>query len=183
MEIIYIIIGLILLLLIFSVIIFNSLISLKTLVEEAWSGIDVQLKRRYDLIPQLIEAVKTYISFEEKTLTDISQIRNQSMQEENLSKKSELEDKLSSQIHKVSILVENYPQLKSSENIIKLMNQLFEIEDQIQLSRRYYNGSVRNYNIKVKVFPQNILAKIFNFSEKSFFEADENAKQDVKVNL
>lgn len=166
---------------IFFAVIFNNLTRNKTLVEEGWSGIDVQLKRRYDLIPQLVETVKMYVSKETQILTEVTELRSKAQTETSLPTKSSLEDKLSNNIKKINVIVENYPTLKSSENFIKIMDQLFEIEDQIQMSRRYYNGTVRNYNISVKTFPSNILASIFSFKTAEFFEADENAKKDVKV--
>lgn len=162
---------------------YNTIVGTKALLDEAWSGIDVQLKRRYDLIPQLVEAVKMYVSQEKSILTQITELRSKSMQENDLGKKSALEDAISGDIRKISVTVENYPQLKSSENFVKLMDQLFEIEDQIQMARRYYNGAVRNYNIRIKVFPMNLIAKNFNYQEAAFFEADEKARQDVKVDL
>jgi len=177
------IIGFIAVLIIAIVIAFNSIIKSRTHVYEGWSGIDVQLKRRYDLIPLLVETTKMYVTQEKGILTEITEARNKSMEEKDLSAKSALEDKISSDIRKVSVVVENYPQLKSSENFLKLMDQLFEIEDQLQMARRYYNGTVRNYNIKLKIFPLNIIASIFNFKEAAFFEADEKARQDVKVDL
>ncbi len=184
MELLFIFIGVIfILILVFLVWAYNSLTTLKTQVEEAWSGIDVQLKRRYVLVPQLVETVKHYVTQEKTILTQITELRAKSMSESHLTQKANLEDQLSGNIRKVSIIVENYPELKSSENYINLMNQLFEIEDQIQMSRRYYNGTVRNLNIRIKIFPVNIISGLFGFKEVEFFEAEENAKQDVKVEL
>jgi LemA protein len=176
-------ITLLILFLIVIAVIYNSLVSARAFVQEGWSGVDVQLKRRYDLIPQLIESVRANINLEQKTFTEIADIRSKSMQATNLNEKSILEKQLSGKINDISVIVENYPELKTSETIKKLMNQLFEIEEQIQLARRYYNGTVREYNIKLQSFPTLIFVKLFGHKSAEFFEADENAREDVKVNL
>lgn len=180
---IYLLIFLIILFLVLIIFIYNSLVSARALVQEAWSGVDVQLKRRYDLIPQLIESVKTNISLEQNTFTKIAEIRSKSMHTSDLYEKSSLEKEISEKIKDISVIIENYPELKTSETIKKLMNQLFEIENEIQLSRRYYNGTVRDYNTKLQSFPNLLFANVFGHKSAQFFEADEDARKDVKVSL
>jgi LemA protein len=139
-------------------------------MKEAWSGIDVQLKRRHNLIPNLVTTVKGYSKHERNLFEDITEKRAKSTQVDNIKDKSAAETDLSGMLKNLFAVVEDYPDLKANENFLDLQNQLTEIEDQIQLSRRYYNGTVRNYNIRVESFPNNIVAGIFKFKPEDFFE-------------
>jgi LemA protein len=162
---------------------FNRFVRHRFLVREALSGIDVQLKRRHDLIPNIVEAVKGYAQYESKTLEDITNIRAILAKATTVKEKFEKENKLSGAFKSIFALAENYPDLKASKAFLELQKSLTEIEDQIQLARRYYNGTVRNYNIAVESFPNNILAAILNFKPEAFFEieyATERAVPDIK---
>jgi LemA protein len=169
----------IVLLVVFFIAIYNKLIRLKNLVEEGWSGIEVQLKRRANLIPNLIETVKGYMGHERELLTKITDLRAQSMSAREVGEKGRLEGLLSRSLANVFAVAEGYPDLKANQNFLDLQNQLSDIEEQIQLARRYYNGTVRNMNIKVESFPSNIVAGMFNFSKAEFFEIEDEADRAV----
>jgi LemA protein len=163
---------------------YNLFVRDKNLIREAWSGIDVQLKRRHTLIPNLVASVKGYSQHEKGLLEDITQKRSEAARIENIKDKAPAESDLSGMLKNLFAVVENYPDLKASENFLSLQNQLVEIEDHLQYARRYYNGAVRNYNIRVESFPSNILAGIFNFKTDNFFEitlATERATPEVKI--
>lgn len=169
-----------------GIIFFNRLIRYKFLMKEAWSGIDVQLKRRHDLIPNILESVCGYEHYERKLFEDITVIRSRVMAADDIRIKAEEEKNLSCALRKVFALVEAYPQLKANQLFLDLQKNLSEIEDQIQLSRRYYNGTVRNYNTCVESFPGIIVASLFNFKQGEFFEieyATERHVPDIKFNL
>ncbi|UCE82600.1 MAG: LemA family protein [Deltaproteobacteria bacterium] len=167
------------LLVVFFIAIYNKLVRLKNLVEEGWSGIDVQLKRRANLIPNLIETVKGYMGHERELLTKVTELRAQSMSAQDVGEKGRLEGLLSRSLANVFAVAEGYPDLKANQNFLDLQNQLSDIEDQIQLARRYYNGTVRNLNIKVESFPSNIVAGMFNFIKAEFFEIEDDADRAV----
>ena len=172
------------LIIIWLIIIYNLFIRDKNLMKEAWSGIDVQLKRRHNLIPNLVTAVKGYSKHERNLFEDITEKRAKTIQIDNIKEKSTLETDLSGMLKTLFAVAEDYPDLRANENFLDLQNQLTEIEDQIQYSRRYYNGTVRNYNIRVESFPNNIVAGIFNFKPKEFFEitfATERKTPEVKI--
>ncbi len=178
-----VIIALLALIVIVVIGIFNRLIRCKNLMKEGWSGIDVQLKRRHDLIPNLVETVKGYKQYEQKLLKEVTDIRSKLTKSENPREKGKLESGLSQALKSIFAVAEAYPELKANQNFINLQNTLTEIEDQIQLARRYYNGSVRDYNILVQSFPANVVAGAFNFKEGEFFEVDyatERKVPDVK---
>ena len=164
-----IIIILIAAILVWFVLIYNSLISQKNIVKEAWSGIDVQLKRRYDLIPNVVDTVKSYSSYEKSLLQDITNLRTRTMQLNTPAEKASPESELSGLLKNLLAVVENYPDLKANQNFLKLQEQLTEVEDQIQYARRYYNGAVRDYNTRVQSFPSNLIASLFGFKEAEFF--------------
>ena len=166
-------------LVIWYIAIYNGLVKLRTMVEEGWSGIDVQLKRRANLIPNLVESVKGYMSHEKKLLTEITELRTRSLEATEVGQQSAIEDQLTRVISRIFAVAENYPDLKASQNFIDLQQQLSGIEDQIQMARRYYNGTVRNLNIKVDQFPGNIVAARFNFSKAEFFEIEEPGDRAV----
>ena len=169
---------------IWMIIIYNLFIRDKNLIKEAWSGIDVQLKRRHNLIPNLVASVKGYSKHERDLFEEITEKRAKSTKIENVKEKAAVEADLSGMIKNLFVVVEEYPDLKASQNFLDLQNQLVEIEDQLQYARRYYNGSVRNYNIRVESFPSNIIAGIFDFKQEEFFEitlATERKTPEVKV--
>ena len=169
---------------IWIIIIYNLFIRDKNLIKEAWSGIDVQLKRRHNLIPNLVTSVKGYSKHERDLFEEITEKRAKSTKVENVKEKAALEADLSGMIKNLFVVVEEYPDLKASQNFLDLQNQLVEIEDQLQYSRRYYNGRVRNYNIRVESFPSNIIAGIFDFKQEEFFEitlATERKTPEVQV--
>lgn len=166
------------------IIIYNLFVRDRNLIKEAWSGIDVQLKRRHNLIPNLVAAVKGYSQHEKSLLEDITQKRSEAVKSENLSDKAPVESDLSGMLKNLFVVVENYPELKANENFLNLQNQLVEIEDQLQYARSYYNGAVRNYNIRVESFPSNIIAGLLNFKQDNYFEitlATEKATPEVKL--
>lgn len=163
--------------------IYNSLVQTKVLVDEAWSGIDVQLKRRYDLIPNLVETVKGYATHEKETLTKVVELRNMAMGAKDINEKNKLENELSGTLKTLFAVAENYPDLKANQNFLDLQKTLTDIESEIQGARRYYNGAVRDFNTKIMVFPNNLIAGFLGFKAREFFEAEEEAKQNVKVDF
>jgi LemA protein len=169
---------------IWIIIMYNLFIRDKNLIKEAWSGIDVQLKRRHNLIPNLVASVRGYSKHERDLFEEITEKRARSIKIENVKEKAAVEADLSGMIKNLFVVVEDYPDLKASQNFLDLQNQLVEIEDQLQYSRRYYNGRVRNYNIRVESFPSNIIAGIFDFKQEEFFEitlATERKTPEVQV--
>jgi LemA protein len=183
----WIILAVLVLLIIVIISMYNGLIRLKNRVDEAWSDIDVQLKRRYDLIPNLIETVKGYASHERETLEKVVQARNSAMSLQNspdVEKKLEAENALSSTLKSIFALSESYPDLKANENFLELQRELSDTENKIQASRRFYNGNVRDFNTKLQVFPTNIIAKQLGFSSRSFFEIEDAAqRENIKVSF
>lgn len=163
--------------------IFNSLISKRNRVKNAWSDIDVQLKRRYDLVPNLVEVVKGYRDHEASTLERVTQARSGALNYQNKGAESrgQAEEMLTVTLKSLFAVVENYPQLMASQNFRTLQEQLVTIEDNIQAARRYYNAAVRELNIAVQVFPANILAAIFGFKKEEFFGAKESEKEAVPI--
>ncbi len=164
---------------------YNSLITLKNRVDEAWSDIDVQLKRRYDLIPNLIETVKGYAKHEEGTFTKVTEARNAAMSAQasgDAKAQAEAENVLSSTLKSIFALSENYPDLKANTNFLELQRELADTENKIQASRRFYNGNVRDFNTKLQVFPTNMIGNMLGFKDREFFEiADEKEREVVKV--
>ena len=165
----YIIIIILVILLICASITYNSLVKLYNRVKEAFSTMDVYLKKRWDLIPNIVETVKGYSKQEKETLTEVVKIRSNSYDDMNINDKVNVNTKLSGDINKLMALAEAYPELKANENYLDLSNKLTEIEEDIANSRKYYNGSVRIYNNKVEMFPSNIIAKIFGFKSEKMF--------------
>ncbi len=167
--------------LLFAVSVYNKLIRLKNMADEGWSGIDVQLKRRYDLIPNIVETVKGYAKHEQQTFEKIVALRNTAMNETSAEKKGEAENQISQSLKSIFALAEAYPDLKANQNFQQLQQNLNEIEDAIQNSRRYYNGTVRELNTSIQTFPSNIFAGIFGVKAREFFEAGADEKSNVKV--
>jgi len=171
---IILIVGAIIVLWVISV--YNRLITLRNRVKEAWSDIDVQLKRRYDLIPNLVNTVKGYATHERELLEQVTKARTFAMQAGNMKDKLEAENALSSSLKSLFAVAENYPDLKASTNFLELQRELTDTEDKIQASRRFYNTNVRDYNTKLETFPTNILAGVLKFEKRDFFEAAEGEK-------
>lgn len=166
-------------LLIWGVSIYNRLIKNKNMVQEGWSGIDVQLKRRANLIPNLIEAVKGYMGHERGVLEEVTELRARSLAADRVKEQGQVEGLLSGALGRLFALAENYPDLKASQNFVELQQSLSEVEDQIQMARRYYNGTARNLNILIESFPSNLVAGAFNFSLVDYFEIEEAADRAV----
>lgn len=162
--------------------VYNSLVRLKNRVKEAWSDIDVQLKRRYDLIPNLVETVKGYMKHEEGVLTKVTEARSQAMQAQGPEEKGKAENMLSGTLKSLFAVAESYPELKASENFAKLQDEISDTENKIQASRRFYNGQVRDFNTKIEMFPTNIIAGMLSFKAWEYFEIEnKEEKENVKV--
>lgn len=161
---------------------YNGLITFKNRVEEAWSDIDVQLKRRYDLIPNLISTVKGYAKHESSVFQKVTEARTSAMQAGSMAEHGQSENMLTDALKSLFAVAENYPDLKANQNFLELQRELSDTENKIQASRRFYNGNVRDYNTKVETVPTNVIAGIFNFDKRDFFELEEEeAKDPVKV--
>ena len=161
--------------------IYNSLVSLRNKANDQASQIDVELKRRFDLIPNLVETVKGYTKHEKGTLEDVVKARNSYVTADNLKDQLQADGELTHAISKLFALAESYPDLKANENFTKLQDELSEIEQKIVYSRQFYNDAVMNLNNKIEMFPSNIIAGMFNFTKKEFFEATKEERENVKV--
>lgn len=180
---IYIVMCIIILLILYIFITYNGLVRLNNTAKKTFSTMDVYLKKRWDLIPNLVESVKKYVKHEQKTLQEVVKLRNINYDNINDNEKIKINESLAKGISQIMILVEDYPNLKANKNFIDLSNQLSKIEEDIANARKIYNANVRNFNNKVEMFPSNIIAKAFNFDIKLFFGANEKEKKDVKVKL
>jgi len=168
---------------VFAVSSYNNLIRGRLLVKEAFSGIDVQLKRRYDLIPKIVDTVKGYAQHEKTLFEKVANMRAQMVSGASLAERAKVETELSGALKSIFALAEAYPELKANQNFIQLQSTLSEIEDQIQMSRRYYNGTVRDYNLQCQQVPSNFIANSFGFALEQFFEleyATQRQAPDVK---
>ena len=165
---------------IYLISIYNNLVSLRAGINSAWSDIDVQLKRRYDLIPALVESVKGYKEYESETLQDIIKLRQQEFDVDSLEEKAKISNALSKALSHLFALAEAYPDLKANTNFLNLQNELSHIEDAIQNARRYYNAIVRDYNAKIESFPDMLIAQRFEFTPREYFELQESEKQSVQ---
>jgi LemA protein len=162
-----------------TVIIYNRLVRNSQMVQEGWSGMDVQLKRRADLIPNLIETVKGYMGHERGVLEQVTELRAKSLQSSTVGEKGRVEGALGAALGNLFAVAENYPDLKASQNFIQLQQSLADIEEQIQLARRYYNGAARNLNILIGSFPSNLVASTFHFIPAEYFELQEPTDRAV----
>src|SRR5215470_3532691 len=161
---------------------YNSLVTLRVRADSAWSDIDVQLKRRHDLIPNIVETVKGYAAHEKGTFENIAKLRSQAMQASTPADKAQAENQLSGALKSLFAVAENYPELKASEQFTGLQTSLNSVEDNIQNARRYYNAVVRDFNTKVQSFPTNILAGMFGFQIRQFFEVESPGdRENVQV--
>lgn len=178
-----IILGVLVLTVLFVVGMYNSLVKLRQQVKNAWSQIDVQLKRRYDLIPNLVEVVKDYMSYEQETLQKVIQARGEAMKATNISDRAQKEGMLTEALKSLFALSENYPDLKANQNVMKLQEELTSTENRISFSRQFYNDSVMELNTKCEMFPSNIVANMFGFKQEEFFSIPEVERAPVKVDL
>jgi LemA protein len=160
---------------------YNRLIRGRNRVSTAWSDIDVQLQRRHDLVPRLVAAVKQYAQYERATLEAVTVLRTEAMQTAEVRAKGKLEEKLSAGLDRIIALAENYPDLKANENFLNLQNELVETENYLQFARRYYNGSVRDYNTLTETVPSNLVAGWFNFRPKEFFQKTSDEAANVPL--
>lgn len=183
----YIIGGIIVLALLWLVFTYNSLVKKSNQVQEAWSDIDVQLKRRHNLIPNLVDSVEGYMDHEKSTLQNVTKYREQAEQarnEGNTKQLAQIEDKLSSALGNLQVAVEDYPELKASQNVSELMDELSDTENKIQAARRFYNGQVRDLNTKIESFPTNVVAGALGFGQREYYEVeDEGVRENVDVDL
>jgi LemA protein len=164
-----------------GVIIYNRLIRSRNRVDTSWSDIDVQLQRRHDLIPRLVTAVDQYAKYERATLEAVTELRAEAMQQADVRARGKAEEKLSAGIGRLIALAENYPDLKANENFLNLQNELVETENYLQFARRYYNGSVRDFNTMTETVPSNIVASMFNFNAKDFFQKSSDEAASVPL--
>jgi LemA protein len=179
MWIVLIVIALIVVLVLVFIGIRNSMVGARNRVDEAWSGIDVQLKRRHDLIPNLVETVKGYATHERETFEKVTQARADAMKAQGPAEASAAEGRLSAVLGDLRAVAENYPQLRATENFQQLSRNLSEVEDEIQASRRIYNSNVQAYNTKIQVFPNSIIANSGGFTAREFFEISDAAEREA----
>ena len=179
----WIVLGLVALVAVYFWSLYNGLVSLKTNIEEAWSQIDVQLKRRADLIPNLIETVKGYAKHEKTVFSDVTKARSAWMSARSLASKAQASDMLTAALGKLIAVAEAYPQLKANENFVQLQKELSDTEDKVAYSRQYYNNLIRDYNEKIRTFPNTLFNESLGFSEKEYFQASVEERKSVKVNF
>jgi LemA protein len=174
-------IGLLIIVAIFAAFIsmYNSLVKLRNRVKNAWSQIDVQLKRRHDLIPNLVETAKGYMKHERETLSAVTDARSKAMGTDGVAARGKAESSLSGALSKFMLVVENYPDLKANQNFLALQEELTSTENRIAFSRQSYNDSVLFFNNKIQMFPSNLMANMFNFTEEEFFEIESEAEREA----
>ncbi len=161
--------------------VYNRLVTLKNRAKEAWSDIDVQLKRRYDLIPNLVETVKGYAAHEKEVFEKVTEARAKAISAQGLAEKGQAENMLSGTLKSLFAVAESYPELKANQNFLELQRELTDTEDKIQAARRFYNGNVRDLNTQIETFPTNVMAGAFGFQKMEFFEIGEAEKEPVSV--
>ena len=179
MNIFWIFPGIVFLIVLYLIVIFNSLVGLKNSIKNAWAQIDVQLKRRHDLIPNLIETAKGYMKHERDTLEHITEARSRASGAEGIGDKAKAETALSGAIGKFFLVVENYPDLKANQNFLALQEELSSTENKIAFARQNYNDQVLFYNNKIQMFPSNGVARVFHFTPGEFFQAEDKAEREV----
>ncbi|CDC06753.1 MAG TPA: LemA family protein [Clostridiaceae bacterium] len=181
---IWIILGIVVVLIIAVIGMYNSLVQSKIKVDNAWSQIDVQLQRRFDLIPNFVETVKGYMTHEKETFEKIASLRTSWANANSVSEKAELDNQLSTTLKTIMAVSENYPELKANQNFSELSEELRNTENKISFSRQFYNDTVTMYNTKLQVFPSNIIAGMFNFKARDLFKAEsDEARRNVKVDF
>lgn len=181
-----IILGIVALVVIIGVVLYNQLVSLRQQADEAWSDIDIQLKRRYDLIPNLVETVQGYAKHERELFENVTKARADAISAEGVDQQAQAENVLTGALRSVFAVAENYPDLRATENFQKLQDELTDTENKIMAARRFYNSNVMALNTKIQQFPTNIVARFGNFAEREFFELDEAdaaAREPVKVDF
>jgi LemA protein len=176
-----IIVAVVVLLVVYGIVQYNGLVRLRNRVEGAWAQIDVQLKRRYDLIPNLVETVKGYAAHERETLEAVIQARNVAVSASGPAEQAQSENMLTGALRQLFALSEAYPDLKANQNFLALQEELTGTEGRIAYARQYYNDAVQTYNTKLETFPSNIFANLFKFTEREYFEADEESRGNVAV--
>jgi LemA protein len=182
MSVIWILVIVIAVILFGIIAIFNRLVGLKNRTDEAWSDIDVQLKRRYDLIPNLIETVKGYAKHEKELFEKVTQARTEAMKSKGLVDKAKAENQITEALKSVFAVAENYPNLKANENFVELQKEITDTEDKIQASRRFYNANVRDLNIAIESFPSNVVAGVFGYKKRELFELEDvGERKNVEV--
>jgi len=179
MIVVIVLLALIGFVLLLGVVIYNQLVRLKNMVSEGWSGIDVQLKKRANLIPNLVDTVKGYMTHERELLEKVTDLRARSTRTADPAEKGKLEGALTRSLAQIFAVAEQYPDLKANQNFLDLQGQLAEIENDIEMARRYYNGTARNLNIKVESFPSNIIAGMFGFPGAEFFEIEDPKARQI----
>ncbi len=179
-----IILAIVVVLVIFVISIYNSLVTLRQRVKNSWSQIDVQLQRRFDLIPNLVETVKGYMSHEAGVLEKVTELRSSWANAKTISQKAEVDNVLSDTLKTIMAVSENYPDLKANQNFSELQNDLKQTEDKISYSRQFYNDSVTKYNTKLELFPSSFIASMFHFTAETLFEVEsQEARKNVKVDF
>jgi LemA protein len=163
------------------IVLYNRLIRSRNRVDTAWSDVDVQLQRRHDLIPQLVKAVDAYAKYESATLEAVAELRSEAMRQSDVDARGKAEEKLSLGVQKLIALAESYPDLKANENFLNLQNQLVETENYLQFARRYYNGSVRDFNTMTESVPSNLVAGVFGFQGREFFQKSSDDAANVPL--
>lgn len=166
-----------------TIAVYNGLVRSRVRVDEAWSDINVQTKRRYDLIPNLVSTVQGYAKHEKTVFEDVTAARTAAMGATGIAQKAQAENQLAGTLKSLFAVAENYPELKANENFKQLQDELVDTEDKIQAARRFYNGSVRDYNIKLQVFPTSLMAGMLGFTARDFFEAEDQAQADKPVEV
>jgi LemA protein len=172
----WIVIAVLAAIVLYAIVVFNRLVRQRNLAREGWSGIDVQLKRRTDLVPNLVETVKAYAAHERAVFEEVTAARASSVAADNVAGQAAAERTLQGSLGKLLAVAEAYPELKANANFLALQQQLAQIEDQLQMARRYYNGTVRNLNISIQSFPNNLVAGVLGFHELPFFELDDRSE-------
>lgn len=184
MPLIYVIGGIAILAVLWLIGVYNGFVRLMNRTKEAWADIDVQLKRRYDLIPNLVETVKGYAAHEKEAFENVTKARAQALGAQSIKEKETADNMVTSALKSVFAVAEAYPQLRAVEGFTKLQEELSDTENKIQAARRFYNSNVRDLNTKIEVFPNNMVARMFNFQKQDFFELEqEAAKEPVKVSF
>ena len=179
MNALLVLLGLIILLAVVIVVIYNGLVRLRNQVKNAWSQIDVQLKRRHNLIPNLVETAKGYMKHERETLESVTNARAKAVGAQGVGDTAQAEGALSAVLRQFMAVAENYPDLKANQNFLALQEELTSTENKIAFARQFYNDSVMGYNNKIQMFPSNIIAGMFNFKEEEFFEIEDAAEREV----
>jgi len=159
--------------------VYNGLVRLRNMKDEGWSGIDVQLKRRHDLVGNLVNTVKGYMAHEKSTLEELARARSAAQNASGVAQAAQAEGMLSQAMGRLFAVMENYPELRASENVTQLQNTLTSLEDEIQMARRYYNGTVRDFNTRIEVFPACLVARQFGFTKADFFELENAAEREA----